>query len=71
MNIYYVKGCAYLLIRRKTFKGYFSKISHDFCTESIQNRKKKRIAVRNNDTEGLKGNDMPSYLVFTITNKTH
>ena len=35
VNIYYVKGCAYLLIRRKTFKGYFSKISQDFCTESI------------------------------------
>ena len=35
VNIYYVKGCAYLLIRRKTFEGYFSKISHDFCTESI------------------------------------
>ena len=33
--------------------------------------KKKRIAVTNNDTEGLKGNDMPSYLVFTITNQTH
>ena len=33
--------------------------------------KKKRIAVRNNDTEGLNGNGMPSYLVFTITNKTH
>ena len=33
--------------------------------------KKKRIAVRNNDTEGLKGNDMLSFLVFTITNQTH
>lgn len=33
--------------------------------------KKKRIAARNNDTERLKGNDMPSYLVFTITNQTH
>ena len=44
---------------------------HMISIQNVFKIGKKRIAVRNNDTEGLKGNDMLSFLVFTITNQTH
>ena len=60
-----VKSCAYLFIRYKTFKG----ISLKYHMISVQKVFKigKKIAVRNNDTEGLKGNERHAKL-FSIYN---